>query len=173
MFLRVRQRGRQVMQHAAAGRHAARGDDDRGLPRRGTSSFDCCGDATTVMRVGAERADVCSAAGRMSAVELVDALRVELQRAGGHRAVDVDRQHRNPLLLLEPLAASRAPPRRGRSRTTGMISLPPRRAGLVDDRRQPRRRRRRPRAGGRRRSIRRSRTSAPATGVGSGSTGRP
>ena len=48
--VRVRQPGQEMMQHAAAGRHAARGDDDRRRGRGRPTPTDSCADATTVMR---------------------------------------------------------------------------------------------------------------------------
>ena len=70
-------------------------------------------------------------------VELVAAARVELQRLDGHRAVDIDRLHRDSLLLLEPLQpvqhlfdAS--------DRERGNDELASARMRLIHDRRQPR-----------------------------------
>ena len=72
-----------------------------GLPDA-TSSIDCCGDATVVIRVVANALTPWRGRHHVG-VELVGPVRVELQRARRHRAVDVDRQHRNAPRVFEPL----------------------------------------------------------------------
>ena len=130
--------GREMMQHAAAGGHAARGDDDRRASLDATSAIDSCADATTVIRAVPKTADVALAVDFMPGSSSLHALGIELQRAGRHRAVDVDRQHRNPLASARAACSQYSTSSTRPTANDGMISLPPRFDRLVDDRRQPR-----------------------------------
>ena len=68
--------------------------------RLAVSSFDCCGDDDRLKARRRKRRDVLLGRAHVL-VELRRTRGVELQRLVGHRAIDVDRQHRNPALLLE------------------------------------------------------------------------
>ena len=123
------------MQHPAAGSHAAGRDDDRRLMRRD--------EIGRVLRRGDDRHPRCAedadvALGRLHVrIELVQALRVELQRPGSHRAVDVHRQRGNPLRLFEMFQpVDDLLDAADRERGHNQLAAP--RHALVDDRREPR-----------------------------------
>ena len=106
----------EVVQHAAAGGHAARGDDDRRSLARSAPSTAASRRPSWNAR-GGELRDLMRRAHVW--IELRRSRGVELQRLDGHRAVDVDGQHRECGAPPRACGSSRAAPRRGRWQTPG------------------------------------------------------
>ena len=95
------QRRAQIVQYASTGGHPTRGDDDGGL-----------GGYRQVLRLlrGGHAGEATGhEPGQLAAVlhelriQLARPVAIKRQRFGGHRAVQIDRQDRNPLLVLELL----------------------------------------------------------------------
>ena len=134
---RVRQRAHEVVQHAAAGRHAARRDDDRTARVDSCTSRDSGIDVMTFSFCGAERAEIAARrvlSDRAARSSLPTSRRrarpaacpVVSSTVGRHRAVDVDRAASGIALRFSSLCIQYSSSSTRPSANAGMITLPPR-----------------------------------------------